>query len=65
MSDRPGFAPAPYLARAKWVKIGDLSKVSDAELKALIRRSYDLITAKLTKKVRTELGLTVPEPPKK
>jgi len=58
MSDRPGFIPAPYLARAKWVQVIDLSRVSDAELKALIRRSYDLITAKLTRKLRTELGLT-------
>ena len=56
-SDRDGFIPAPYMARAKWVKIVDLKKVSDAELTALIRRSYELVGMKLTKKLRTELGM--------
>jgi predicted DNA-binding protein (MmcQ/YjbR family) len=56
-ADRPGFIPAPYLARAKWVQVKDLKKISDAELKALIKRSYDLVAAKLTKKLRAELGL--------
>jgi predicted DNA-binding protein (MmcQ/YjbR family) len=57
MSDRPGFIPAPYLARAKWVQVIDVSKVGDAELKAMIRHSYDLVAAKLTKKLRAELGI--------
>ena len=56
-ADRPGFIPAPYLARAKWVQLRDLKAVSDAELKALLRRSYDLVARKLTKKLRTEFGL--------
>ena len=57
-SDRAGFAPAPYLARAKWVQVTDLKKVSGAELKALIKRSYDLVAMKLTKKLRAALGMT-------
>lgn len=57
MSDRAGFIPAPYMARAKWVQVTDLKKVSDAELKALITRSYELVAQKLTKKLRAELGL--------
>jgi len=56
-TDRPGFIPAPYLARAKWVQVADLTKVTDAELRALIKRSYRLVAAKLTKKVRREFGL--------
>ena len=56
-ADRPGFIPARYLARAKWVQVKDLKQVGDAELKALIKRSYDLVSLKLTKKLRTELGL--------
>ena len=56
-SDRDGFIPAPYMARAKWVQIVDLKKVSDAELKALIKRSYELVALKLTKKLRAEFGL--------
>ena len=57
-SDRDGFIPAPYMARAKWVQVIDLKKVSDAELKALIRRSHELVAMKLTKKLRNELGIT-------
>lgn len=57
LTDREGFIPAPYLARAKWVQVKDLSKVSDAELKALIARAYELVAMKLTKKLRGELGL--------
>ena len=57
-TDRAGFIPAPYMARAKWVQIIDLKKVLDAELKALIKRSYDLVSLKLTKKLRTALGMT-------
>jgi predicted DNA-binding protein (MmcQ/YjbR family) len=56
-TDRAGFVPAPYLARAKWVQVQDLRQVSAAELKALIRRSYQLVALKLTRKTRRELGL--------
>jgi predicted DNA-binding protein (MmcQ/YjbR family) len=55
--DRPGFIPAPYLARAKWVQVVDMKQVSDAEVKALIRQAYNLVATKLTKKLRRELGL--------
>jgi predicted DNA-binding protein (MmcQ/YjbR family) len=58
LTDRDGFVPAPYLARAKWVQIVDLKKVSDDELQALIRRSYQLVSMKLTRKLRNELGLS-------
>ena len=57
-TDRAGFIPAPYMARAKWVQVIDLNKVADSELKALIRRSYELVAMKLTKKLRAELGMT-------
>ena len=46
------------MARAKWVQIIDLKKVPDAELKTLIKRSYDLVSLKLTRKLRTALGIT-------
>ncbi len=65
MSDRPGFAPAPYLARAKWVRLHDFSKVGDAELKTMIRRSYALVASKLTKKRQAELGMVAPPSIKK
>lgn len=57
LTDREGFIPAPYLARVKWVQIIDLKKVGDAELKALLTRSHELVAAGLTKKLRASLGL--------
>ena len=56
-TDRDGFIPAPYMARAKWVQVIDLKKINDAELKALITRSYELVACKLTKKLRAEIGM--------
>lgn len=48
----PGFAPAPYLARAKWVKVADPKALPLAELKALVARSHALVVAKLPKQER-------------
>jgi predicted DNA-binding protein (MmcQ/YjbR family) len=56
LTDRQGFIPAPYLARAKWVYVKDVRKVPEGELKPLITRSYELIAAKLPKSVRAKLG---------
>jgi predicted DNA-binding protein (MmcQ/YjbR family) len=53
----PGLAPAPYLARAKWVQLSDPKGLPLAELKGLVTRSHALVAAKLTKKQRQELGL--------
>ena len=56
LTDRDGIIPAPYLARAKWVRVEDLRTLSDAEAGALLRRSYELVFAKLTKKLQRELA---------
>ncbi|MNY78894.1 hypothetical protein D3C86_2193160 [compost metagenome] len=56
LTDRAGIVPAPYLARAKWVKIEDMKAVSDAEAAQLLKRSYDIIFGKLTKKLQREIG---------
>jgi predicted DNA-binding protein (MmcQ/YjbR family) len=53
----PGIEPAPYLARAKWVRLRRADALPLAELKALVTRSHALISAKLTKKERAALGL--------
>jgi len=39
------------------VRIVDLRKVGDAEAAALLRRSHELVAAKLSKKLQRELGL--------
>jgi predicted DNA-binding protein (MmcQ/YjbR family) len=56
LTDRPGFMPAPYLARARWVRVDGADALGDAEAQALLRRSYELVFAKLTKKLQREIG---------
>jgi predicted DNA-binding protein (MmcQ/YjbR family) len=53
--EREGIVPAPYLARYKWVMLETLSTIPDRELKSLIRQSYDMVRAKLPKKVQATL----------
>lgn len=55
LTDRPGISPAPYLARARWIKV-EPGALADAERDALVRRSYELIRAKLGKKRQRELA---------
>lgn len=50
LTDRPGFAPAKYLARAHWVDAANPDAIPADELRALVRRSYELVRGKLTKK---------------
>jgi len=52
LSGLPGLAPAPYLARAKWVQLRDPKALPLAELKALVARSHALVAARLPKKLR-------------
>lgn len=49
--------PAPYLARAKWVRFEDLAALDDAEVADWLRSAHALVAAKLTKAARRELGL--------
>jgi predicted DNA-binding protein (MmcQ/YjbR family) len=53
---RPGFIPAPYMARAHWVQIASAKALPAAELRELIRRSYELVRSRLTKKAQRELA---------
>lgn len=55
LTDRPGILPAPYLARAKWVFVTPQARLDDAEFAALLRRSYELVFAKLTRKLQREI----------
>ena len=50
LGSRNGFAPAPYLARAKWILVTDLSQLHANEWKAFIKESYELVKSKLPKK---------------
>ncbi|HEX5787865.1 MAG TPA: MmcQ/YjbR family DNA-binding protein [Woeseiaceae bacterium] len=56
LTDCPGVVPAPYLARAKWVQVDPARcRLPAAELESLVRHSYDLVVAKLPKKLQREL----------
>lgn len=55
LTDLPGFAPAPYMARNKWVKLSDPKALPLPELKALVERSHALVMAGLTKKLQREI----------
>lgn len=58
LTDRPGIIPAPYLARAKWVRVQSADALDEREAAALLRRSYELVFAKLTRKLQREIGAT-------
>ncbi len=55
VSARPGFRPADYVARYKWVTVEDTGKISKKELERFIKQSYELVKAKLPKKLREQL----------
>lgn len=57
LTDRAGIIPAPYMARAKWVQLESLKVLPDAEIRELIKRSHQLVAAKLPKRTRLELGV--------
>ena len=52
----PGLVPAPYLARAQWVKIAPLSSLPGKDLEAYLRRAYEIVAAALPKKARDALA---------
>jgi predicted DNA-binding protein (MmcQ/YjbR family) len=52
--------PAPYMARAKWVRFKDGEAVPDDQLVAYLRQAHALIAAKLSRKARVELGIAEP-----
>lgn len=47
--------PAPYLARHHWVTCLHLDVFDDEHTKAWIRKSYDQVFAKLTKKMQRQI----------
>jgi predicted DNA-binding protein (MmcQ/YjbR family) len=59
LKEQPGIAPAPYLARAKWVQVQSPDALSDDDLKAYIAEAHRIITAKLTRAKRRDLGLSL------
>jgi len=58
LSRSPGFRPAPYLARAKWVSVDDPRVLTDREMKEYIKRAHAVIAAGLPKRTQRELALS-------
>lgn len=52
-----GISQAPYFAKRKWISISEHSPLKQEELEHYIRRSYQLVAAGLTRKLRMELGI--------
>jgi predicted DNA-binding protein (MmcQ/YjbR family) len=56
----PGITQARYFAKRHWIAIREGSAMPDDEIRACIADSWALVAAKLTKKARAELGITLP-----
>lgn len=59
LREQPGCRPAPYLASRgmKWIQRQSAEAMDDPALQDYLRESHRLVVAKLTRKIRTELGL--------
>ena len=55
--NRPGFKPAPYVAKYKWVLIEDITRMKKTDWYKYLSQSYDLVKEKLPAKVKKKLGL--------
>jgi predicted DNA-binding protein (MmcQ/YjbR family) len=67
LTERQDVIPAPYLARAKWVALESREAIPATELRELLREAYDLVVAKLPKKIQASLTTKTrtKQPPKK
>ncbi|MAS07797.1 MAG: hypothetical protein CL534_24360 [Ahrensia sp.] len=59
LKQQPGLRPAPYLASRgmTWIQRTSGESMDDAALKDYLAESHRLIAAKLTRKLRRDLGL--------
>ena len=55
LTKRKGIAPAPYLARAKWVQVEDPKAMDADEVRARLSEAHRLILEKLPKKTRAAI----------
>jgi|SRR5579864_8350337 len=53
--EHPGVIPAPYMARAKWIAIENERALPRNEVLRLISKSYEMVFAKLTRKLQAKL----------
>lgn len=56
LTETDNIRPAAYVARYKWVSIDNPARFTQKEWEHYIRQSYELVKAKLPKKLLKELG---------
>jgi len=56
LTERQDIIPAPYLARAQWVALQTRDAVAHEELAGLLRDSYEMVLAKLPKKMQETIA---------
>jgi predicted DNA-binding protein (MmcQ/YjbR family) len=57
LTREPGIEPSPYLARQSWIKLDHTRVLPAGSLQDLLRESHGLVAAKLTRRLRRELGI--------
>ncbi|HEX4481881.1 MAG TPA: MmcQ/YjbR family DNA-binding protein [Rudaea sp.] len=55
LTDQPGITPAHYMSRAFWVTLIDPEMLAHVDVENFVRHSYDLVRAKLTKRMQASL----------
>jgi predicted DNA-binding protein (MmcQ/YjbR family) len=60
LTERLNIIPAPYLARAQWVALQTRDALPRDELAGLLRESYEMVAAKLPKRIRESLSSLKP-----
>lgn len=59
LTSLPGVSQARYFAKGHWVAIREGSAMPDDEVRDCIADSWALVAAKLTRKARAELGISL------
>lgn len=55
LTEWPGIRPAAYLARAHWISLEKDQTISRSETAIRVRKSYELVVSKLSKKMQLKI----------
>jgi predicted DNA-binding protein (MmcQ/YjbR family) len=56
LTERDGIVHAPHFAKGKWISISNSRILTKKEWEHYLKQSYELVKAKLPKKVLNQLG---------
>lgn len=57
--EQNGIVCAPYMKKGGWVALNENANLTDDDLKNYLTQSYQLICSKLTRNMRSELGIKI------